>query len=140
MEAKQKENIATEIMSLRKMQAQYCLNLLQMAAMQKRTVNYESLALMMGLPSKGNALAQAISTPLYDVFEFCKKAGLPHLTVLVVRKSGRDKDLPGPGFWKAYTQNPDKDEDGYIPSLNERIDITEEETVKCFRLFEQLGV
>ncbi|MNG28081.1 hypothetical protein D3C84_1132920 [compost metagenome] len=87
---------------------------------------------MLSLPSKGNALAQAISPVLYDVFNFCKEAGLPHLTVLVVRKSGKDTNIPGPGFWKVY--RPDEE-----LTFLQKLDFTEEETVKCFRLFEKLG-
>lgn len=123
---------ATDAASLRKLKAIGCLNTLQMLAARQQTTCYETLALMMGLPSSGNALAASISPVLYDVFEFCVKAGLPHLTVLVVRKSGRDKGLPGPGFWKVY--RPDVE-----LSFNERIELTEEETAKCFRLYEQLG-
>ncbi|MNI40500.1 hypothetical protein D3C73_947250 [compost metagenome] len=69
---------------------------------------------------------------LYDVFNFCVEAKLPHLTVLVVRKSGRDMNLPGPGFWKVFA--PDQ-----VLSIEDKVSMTEEETVKCFRLFEKLG-
>lgn len=124
--------VVTEGLSARQIKALYCLNALQLMAIQKQTVTYETLACLLGLPNKGNALAAAISPVLYDVFEFCKAGGLPHLTVLVVRKSGRDMNLPGPGFWKVYA--PEK-----VLSFNERLDATEIETAKCFRLFEKLG-
>lgn len=123
---------ATDAASLRKLKAIGCLNTLQMLAARNQTINYETLALMMGLPASGNALAASISPVLYDVFNFCVEAGLPHLTVLVVRKSGKDKGLPGPGFWKVY--RPDQQ-----LTMIERIDLTEEETAKCFRLYEKLG-
>jgi hypothetical protein len=132
MEAVSPYRAVTEGMNTRQIKALYCLNMLQLMAIQRQTVNYETMAIMLGLPSSGNALAQAISPVLYDVFNFCKEAGLPHLTVLVVRKSGKDKDLPGPGFWKVY--RPDQQ----LTQI-ERIDLTEEETAKCFRLFEKLG-
>ncbi|MNH85387.1 hypothetical protein D3C73_378280 [compost metagenome] len=132
MEAVSPYRAVTEGMNTRQIKALHCLNMLQLMAIQRQTVNYETMAIMLGLPSSGNALAQAISPVLYDVFNFCKEAGLPHLTVLVVRKSGKDKDLPGPGFWKVY--RPDQQ----LTQI-ERIDLTEEETAKCFRLFEKLG-
>jgi len=134
MEANHKELIQDQLgeLSIRQLKALLCLNMLQTMATRKQTVTYETLAIMLGMPSRGNALAAAISPVLYDVFEFCKLSGLPHLTVLVVRKSGRDMNLPGPGFWKVYA--PEK-----ILSFNERLDITEVETAKCFRLFEKLG-
>lgn len=134
MEANHKETIQEQLgeLSIRQLKALLCLNMLQTMATRKQTINYETLAIMMGMPSKGNALASAISPVLYDVFEFCKLTGLPHLTVLVVRKSGRDMGLPGPGFWKVY--RPEE-----TLSFNERLDATEIETAKCFRLFEKLG-
>jgi len=118
-------------LSLRQLRALNCLNLLQMQAVRRQTINYETLAAIMGLTSKGNALAQAVSPVLYDVYNFCTVAGLPHLTVLVVRKSGRDKDLPGPGFWKVHS--------GDIPDFNDRVRITEELTAECFRVFERIA-
>lgn len=132
MEAVCKEHAVTDGMSMRQIKALYCLNFLQLMALQRQTVNYETLAIVLGLPSKGNALASAISPVLYDVFNFCVEAGLPHLSVLVVRKSGKDMNLPGPGFWKVYA--PDQ-----TMSLIERVEATELETGKCFRLFERLG-
>ncbi|MNB61201.1 hypothetical protein D3C87_1116650 [compost metagenome] len=123
---------ATDAASLRKMKALSCLNTLQMCAARNTVINYETLALMMGLPSQGNALANAVSPILYDVYDWCVEAGLPHLTVLVVRKSGKDKGLPGPGFWKVY--RPDQQ-----LTLVERVEFTEVETAKCFRLYEKLG-
>ncbi|MNO12906.1 hypothetical protein D3C76_25240 [compost metagenome] len=119
-------------LSIRQLKALLCLNMLQTMAARQQTVTYETLAIMLGLPSRGNALAQAISPVLYDVFNFCVEAKLPHLTVLVVRKSGRDMNLPGPGFWKVFA--PDQ-----VLSIEDKVSMTEEETVKCFRLFEKLG-
>ena len=121
--------------TVRQMRAAACLNVLQLMAMRKQTINYETMALMLGLPTSGNALAQAISPVLYDVFNFCKEVDMPHLTILVVRKSGRDKGLPGPGFWKVYSE----DFVGSDFSFNDRVAITESETAKCFELFSKLG-
>ncbi|MNZ16784.1 hypothetical protein D3C78_337640 [compost metagenome] len=121
-----------EVLSIRQLKALLCFQTLQMMATRKQTVNYETLAIMLGMPSQGNALASAISPVLYDVFNFCVEAKLPHLTVLVVRKSGRDRDLPGPGFWKVYRP-------GEELTLLQKVEFTEEETAKCFRLFEKLG-
>ncbi|MCY1279643.1 hypothetical protein D9M68_18060 [compost metagenome] len=121
--------------TIRQMRAAACLNALQLMAMRKQTINYETLALMLGLPSSGNALASAISPVLYDVYNFCVEVDMPHLTILVVRKSGRDKGLPGPGFWKVYGEH-FLDSDF---SFNDRVEITERETAKCFELFSKLG-
>jgi hypothetical protein len=132
MEAKPLVN-EVEAMTVRQLRALHCLNTLQMLACRRETINYETLAIYLGLPSKGNALAQAISPVLYDVFNFCKGIGLPDLTVLVVRKSGRDMGLPGPGFWKVWS------EDGEIPDLKTRVNITEELTVKCYDAYDTLG-
>jgi hypothetical protein len=126
-----KEAVVTNGMTDRQIKALYCLNLLQLMAVQRQTVTYETLAIMLGLPSQGNALANAISPVLYDVFDFCVAAGLPALTVLVVRKSGKDKGLPGPGFWKVYSKEP--------LDFNTRVSVTEELTTQCYRAFECLG-
>lgn len=132
MEAATLDRTVTTGMTARQIKALYCMHMLQLLAVQRQTTNYETLAIMLGLPSQGNALAQAISPVLYDVFNFCVEAGMPHLSVLVVRKSGKDKDLPGPGFWKVYRP-------GETLSLIERVEATELETGKCYRLFDKLG-
>lgn len=137
MEAKETTRQATlhenlEVLTIRQLKALLCFQTLQMMATRKQTVNYETLAIMLGMPSQGSQLAQSISPVLYDVFNFCIEAGLPHLTVLVVRKSGRDRDLPGPGFWKVYRPNEEL-------NIAQKVELTEEETTKCFRLFEKLG-
>lgn len=119
--------------TMRQLVACQCLTLLQMMAQRRQTVSYEALATMLGLPSKGSALASAISTPLYDVFKFCRQTGLPHLTVLVVRKSGSDAGLPGPGFWKVFCQEGDE------PTRQFKKEATETETEKCFALYSKLG-
>lgn len=121
-----------QMLSLRQMHALTCLSYLQHCAVQKQTITYESLAIILGLPSKGNAMVTAISRTLYDVFNFCEKAQLPHLTVLVVRKSGKDAGLPGSGFWKVYL----KEEN---PSLDTRITHTEQLTAECYRLFDNFA-
>ena len=121
-----------EVLSTRQLKALLCFQTLQMMATRRQSITYETLAIMLGLPSQGSQLGQAISPVLYDVFNFCVEAGLPHLTVLVVRKSGRDRDIPGPGFWKVYRPNEEL-------TLAQKADLTEEETAKCFRLFEKLG-
>lgn len=126
-----KEAVVTNGMTDRQIKALYCLNLLQLMAVQRQTVTYETLAIMLGLPSQGNALASAISPVLYDVFDFCVAADLPALTVLVVRKSGRDRGLPGPGFWKVYAEE--------MPDFETRVQITEDLTAQCFELFSKLG-
>jgi len=126
-----KESTVTNGLSSRQINALYCLNVLQLMAMQRQTVTYETLATLLGLPSSGSALGSAISPVLYDVFDWCNVTGLPHLTVLVVRKSGRDKGLPGPGFWKVLK--------GGQPEFSERVSITEELTADCYEVFSSLG-
>jgi len=118
-------------MTERQIKALYCLNILQLMAVQRQTVHYETLAIMLGLPTRGNAMANAVSLVLRDVFSFCIRAGLPPLTVLVVRKRGTDKGIPGPGFWKLYF--PDT-----VPDLETRVSVTERETARCFELFSHL--
>jgi hypothetical protein len=126
-----KEAVVTNGMSDRQIRALYCLNTLQLMAMQRQTVNYDTLAIMLGLPSRGNALASAISPVLYDVYNFCKANNFPHLTVLVVRKTGKDRGLPGAGFWKVHV--------GDLPDFATRVTLTEELTAQCFKVFGTLG-
>lgn len=68
-------------------------------AVQGHTTTYQETALATGLPSEGNALGAALTPLLTDIFVWCKSNRLPHLTSLVVRKSGQDVGLPGHGFW-----------------------------------------
>ncbi len=118
-------------LSDRQIKALYCLNALQLMAVQRQTVTYQTLATLLGLPTQGNAMSNAVSQVLGDVFAFCLRAGLPPLTVLVVRKRGTDKGIPGPGFWKLYLPN-------LVPDLETRVEITERETARCFNLFSHL--
>ena len=37
---------------------------------------------------------------LTDIFHWCRAHNHPHLTALVVRKSGADQGIPGKGFWE----------------------------------------
>lgn len=78
---------------------QHLVQVLIRLATQGTTITYQDLALELGLPSAGNALAKCLVPYLSNVFFWCKARQLPHLTSLVVRKSGTDKGLPGPGFW-----------------------------------------
>lgn len=64
-----------------------------------QTTTYEEIAINEGLPVKGNALGAAISPILGDIYRWCEERKLPPITAIVVRKSGGDKGLPGPGFW-----------------------------------------
>jgi len=74
-------------------------------AQKKETTNYEEIAIRFNLPSKGNALSAALSPILYYILEWCRAKGHPHLTALVVRKSGADQGLPGQGFWDVVFPN-----------------------------------
>lgn len=68
------------------------------------TTTYEAIANEFGLPNKGNQLGSTLSPLLSDIYHFCEKSDQPHLTALVVRKSGEMKDVPGQGFWDLYNQ------------------------------------
>jgi len=68
-------------------------------AVSGHTTTYEETAIATGLPSSGNALGAALTPILTDIFSWCRKNNHPHLTALVVRKSGQDAGLPGRGFW-----------------------------------------
>ena len=86
--------------------------LVQCAAASSETT-YEEVALATGLPSSGNALGTTLSPILGNIFRWCKENRLPHLTSIIVRKSGKDKGLPGAGFWELLgvdvnTPRPDK--------------------------------
>lgn len=72
-----------------------------------QTTTYQEIALKFGLPSSGNALAGAVGPILGIVFKWCEQVGIPPITVLVVRKSGTHKDLPGSGFWQLIKHNAD---------------------------------
>lgn len=37
---------------------------------------------------------------LTEIFHWCRTHNHPHLTALVVRKSGADQGIPGKGFWE----------------------------------------
>lgn len=118
--------------TVRQLRAIQCLNALQFLAAQRQTVTYETLAVMLGTPSSGNALSRVISPILYDVMAFCDRNRLPSLTVLVVRKSGRDTGLPGPGYWKI------NDPENKL-SFEERLDVVEHKTAQCFTMYSSLG-
>lgn len=68
-------------------------------AFHHQTTTYEELAIEFDLPSTGNALGAALSPILSEVYHWCEERNLPHLTSIVVRKSGSDKGIPGAGFW-----------------------------------------
>jgi hypothetical protein len=74
------------------------------------TTTYEAIANEFGLPNKGNQLGSTLSPLLADIYHFCRKNQQPHLTAIVVRKSGEDKDLPGKGFWDLYNAVDDRHE------------------------------
>lgn len=66
------------------------------------TTTYENIANEFGLPNKGNQLGSTLSPLLSSIYKFCRQHHQPMLTVIVVRKSGEHKDLPGNGFWSLY--------------------------------------
>ena len=70
------------------------------------TTTYENIANEFGLPNKGNQLGSTLSPLLSSIYKFCETHHQPMLTVIVVRKSGEHKDLPGNGFWALYNKHP----------------------------------
>lgn len=77
------------------------------AAQKRQTLIYETIALSHGLPVRGSQLGQVIAPLLERIYLYCVDRGLPHLTSIVVRKSGDEKGLPGNGFWKLlHQENP----------------------------------
>lgn len=73
-------------------------------AAQGQTTNYEAIANEFGLPNKGNQLGRTLSPLLSDIYRFCESHNQPHLTVIVVRKSGELKGIPGEGFWQLFNE------------------------------------
>lgn len=74
------------------------------------TTTYENIANEFGLPNRGNQLGSTLSPLLASIYHFCRNNQQPHLTAIVVRKSGEDKDLPGKGFWDLYNAVDDRHE------------------------------
>lgn len=70
-----------------------------MRAMIGELTCYEEIAIKFDLPAVGNSLGKTLSPILEHIFLWCKRRGQPHLTSIVVRKSGADAGIPGRGFW-----------------------------------------
>lgn len=66
---------------------------------QRRTTTYQEIGIVLGLPTSGNALGASLAPLLGDLYRECVTNNWPHLTSIVVRKSGADVRLPGSGFW-----------------------------------------
>lgn len=117
---------------LKKIRTLQCLNLLQMLAQRQQTTHYDTLESMLGIVQDRTEYPTTITPILRSVHDFCRASGLPPLDVLVVRRSGKDKGLPGPGFWIGLS--------GEVPDIEIRKQITEHHTTKCFELFATLGI
>lgn len=103
-------------------------------AAQHQTTTYEAIANEFGLPNKGNQLGSTLSPLLSDIYRFCESHNQPHLTALVVRKSGALKGLPGNGFWHLY-------DDGIaVGDLLTKVNLTKELQAKVFEYWAMLGV
>jgi len=96
--AEQRNKFEADLLRLR--------SILTEIAARRQTTTYSELAEMLGLPTTGNALGQALSPLLYEILDWCKIHNVPPLTVLVVRKSGADAGLPGQGFWNCLNLLP----------------------------------
>ena len=75
---------------------------LVMHACEGRVTTYGELAPIVGLPAKGNHMGVVLGNILGDIFRFCVEKDLPHITSIVVYKSGGDKGIPGGLFWTLY--------------------------------------
>ena len=62
-------------------------------------ITYEELARQIGVPHSGNALGRALTPILTHILNWCVDRGMPPLTALVVRKSGRMQGLPSPTYF-----------------------------------------
>lgn len=65
-----------------------------------QTTTYQEIALTCDLPNQGNHMSRVLSEILGNIFRWCVIKDLPHLTSIVVRKSGSEQGLPGKGFWQ----------------------------------------
>ena len=77
---------------------------LQAKAIQGMTTTYEEIASALNLPMSWPKLGATLSPILGAIFTEEYAAGEPHLTSIVVRKSGQDEGLPGAGFWVLIEQ------------------------------------
>lgn len=75
-----------------------------------QTTTYEAIANQFSLPNRGNQLGSTLSPLLSSIYHFCYANQQPHLTAIVVRKSGEDVGLPGKGFWDLYQATEDRHE------------------------------
>lgn len=110
---------------------------LERAAVERRTVSYEQVFNHLGWPNDPEHRIM-LTQHLTAIFMWCKKHNFPHLTVIVVRKSGADQGLPGKGFWDLL----------YPPSKSSLVNLSDRDTRRAltralqdrvFDLFELLG-
>lgn len=126
------DTIHNQEKELKKILTLQCLNLLQMHALRGQTTHYDTMEVMLGINQDRTQYPTVISGVLRSVHDFCKLSGLPPLDVLVVRRNGKDKGLPGPGFWIGLI--------GEVPPIEVRKEKTQLHTNECFNLFATLGI
>lgn len=118
---------------------------LMMLAVEKQTTTYEELATLVGLPNQGNAMAKAIGECLTRIFHFCVEKNWPHLTALVVRKSGTNAGLPGSGFWNLLEEIKAEEAQAYTSGAlfsapkHVRSSIAGYLQLRCYAFFEKLN-
>jgi len=118
---------------------------LMILAVQKKTTTYEELALLVGLPSRGNAMAKAVGDCLTRIFHFCVEKNWPHMTALVVRKSGENIGLPGSGFWNLLEEVKAEEAEAYTSGAlfaapkQVRASIAGYLQLRCYAFFEKLN-
>jgi len=114
-------------------------------AMERRTTTYEELAGLVGIPNRGNQMAKTIGGLLTHIFHFCIEKNWPHLTSLVVRKSGTNAGLPGSGFWNLLEEVGAEEAKAYTSGAlfcapkNVRASIAGYLQLRCYAYFEKLN-
>ncbi len=95
------------------------LSLLLERAMTSSPITYEELARQIGVPHSGNALGRALTPILTHILNWCVDRGMPPLTALVVRKSGRMQGLPSPTFFALMgVEEPNKASKVFLAQLH----------------------
>lgn len=81
-------------------------------AMERQTLTYRDLAERINefsgerlVHTTGSQLGKDLGPILDSINLYCKSKNQPPISVLVVRSSGADKDMPGKGFWEWISQN-----------------------------------
>lgn len=124
-----------EQQELRKLRALLGFNLLVRQATSRQTLTYKTFCMLLGLQYEDNDRAVCTKV-LRDISELCTRLSIPLLSSLVVRDSGREKGLPGPGFWKLLQEVHESDEDYVRLPIAMKRSVHEELLDECFNGFD----